>query len=323
MVELNRNEMIRTYDRKENVIMKFRPIFVDSDLQELTEHGTADFPMSMDEQQVSLEHCGQVLHWHYEIQIAVVTKGSILFKTSDSEFLVKCGQGIFFNSGCLHEAISTEDKNSVYVCVNFHPKLISGHSNSAIQRDYVDPLIFSTKMQVIPLCSADWHDEICQLVLEMARVNDAQQYGYEIELKILLCRIWINLLKNNRPLIEIKAAVTFSEKQRLKTLQNFIHKNYMERISLMDIADTVHISRGECCRIFARILHTTPFRYLINYRISQSLKLLSTTDLSILEISAQTGFGSSSYFTECFKKEMLCTPIEYRKQAKHTKKISG
>ncbi|MDD2351594.1 MAG: AraC family ligand binding domain-containing protein, partial [Synergistaceae bacterium] len=91
--------------------MKFRPIFVDSNLQELTEHGTADFPMSMDEQQVSLEHCGQVLHWHYEIQIAVVTKGSILFKTSDSEFLVRCGQGIFFNSGCLHEAISTEDQN--------------------------------------------------------------------------------------------------------------------------------------------------------------------------------------------------------------------
>ena len=239
--------------------MKFRPIFVDSNLQELTQHGTADFPMSMDEQQVSLENCGQVLHWHYEIQIAVVTKGSVLFKTSNSEFLIKSGQGIFLNSGCLHEAVPTEDENSVYVCVNFDPKLISGHSNSAIQRDYVDPLIFSAKMQVIPLYSADWHKEICQLVLDMARVNDTQLYGYEIELKVLLCRIWINLLKNNRQLIEIKAAVTFSEKQRLKTLQNFIHKNYMDRISLRDIADTVHISRGECCRILHAYCTQHPF----------------------------------------------------------------
>lgn len=303
--------------------MKFRPIFVDNTLQELTEHGTEDFPMSMDKQQVSLEHCGQVMHWHYEIQISVVIKGSVLFRTSNADFLIGCGQGIFFNTGCLHEAGATKDSDSVYVCVNFNPNLISGHSNSAIRRDYVDPLLFSNEMQVIPLYSEDWHREICQILMEMAGVNDSQSYGYEIELKVLLCRIWLLLLKNNRQLIEMSASVTFSDKQRMKALQNFIHKNYMERISLCEIADTVHISRGECCRIFSRILHTTPFRYIISYRISQSLKLLSTTDLSIVQISQQCGFGSSSYYTECFKKEMHCTPMEYKKQIARLDKIAA
>ena len=87
----------------------------------------------------------------------------------------------------------------------------------------------------------------------------------------------------------------------------------MERISLKDIADAAHISKGECCRIFKRIQHTTPFLYLISFRVAQSVKLLSTTDYSVAEIAQQVGFGSSSYYNECFKKEMGCTPSQYRK----------
>lgn len=294
--------------------MKYRPILVDDTLQELTQHGTEDFPVSMDEQPVWQEHCGYISHWHYEIQISLVTKGSVLFRTPSGEFLIKENQGIFFNSACLHEAIPTGDKDSVYICVNFRPQLIYGQSNSLIRRDYVDPVLFSPEMQVIPLIDAPWHKEICRLLRELGETDNAQQYGYEISLTILLLRIWKLIFENNRSIIEAKTSITFAEKQRIKALQHYIHKNYMEKITLADIADSAHICRGECCRIFKRILHITPICYLVNYRIKQSIKLLSTTDLNISEIAHQTGFGSSSYYSECFKKEMKCTPLEYRRQ---------
>ena len=56
--------------------MEFRPILTDSTLQELTEHGSEDFPMSMDEQLVSAKVAPIVLHWHYEIQVVLATKGT-------------------------------------------------------------------------------------------------------------------------------------------------------------------------------------------------------------------------------------------------------
>lgn len=299
--------------------MKFRPIIVDNKLQELTEHGTEEFPMSMDEQYVSYENCHEVLHWHYEIQIALVTKGSVLFRTPAGEFLIKTNQGIFFNSGCLHEAVPTDDTDSIYICINFHPSLVFGQNSSVIRRDYVDPVLFSSEMQVIPLVNETWHHEICEMLNKLAQINDAQQYGYEISIKILLCSIWLFIVENNRSLIEGTASITFLGKQRMRALLHFIHRNYMDAISLDDIADAAHISKGECCRLFKRIQHTTPFLYLISFRVAQSIKLLATTDYSIAEIAQQVGFGSSSYYNECFKKEMNCTPSQYRKNLHGTR----
>jgi AraC-like DNA-binding protein/mannose-6-phosphate isomerase-like protein (cupin superfamily) len=294
-------------------LMKFRPIIVDNKLQELTEHGTEGFPMSMDEQHVSYADCHEVLHWHYEIQIVLVTRGSVLFRTPEEEFLIREGQGIFFNSGCLHEAVPTEDEDSVYISVNFHPNLIFGQNSSVIRRDYVDPVLFSSELQVIPLASETWHLEICAMLRRLAQINDEQAYGYEIAIKAMLSSIWLLIVQNNRAVIEEDASVTFAGKQRMRTLLHFIHRNYMDRISLEDIANAAHISKGECCRMFQRIQHTTPFLYLISFRVAQSIKLLSTTDQSIADIAQQVGFGSSSYYNECFKKEMHCTPSQYRK----------
>ena len=293
--------------------MKFRPIIVDNQLQELTEHGSQEFPVSIDEQHVSYEDCHEVLHWHYEVQIVLVTKGSVLFRTPEEEFLIEEGAGVFFNSGCLHEAVPTDDTDSVYISVNFHPNLIFGQNNSVIRRDYVDPVLFSSEMQVITLDSEKWHFDICGMLRDLANINDEQAYGYEISIKAVLCSIWLLIVQNNRPLIEEDASVTFLGKQRMRALLHFIHRNYMDRIALDDIANAAHISKGECCRMFKRIQHTTPFLYLISFRVAQSIKLLSTTDYSIAEIAQQVGFGSSSYYNECFKKEMNCTPSQYRK----------
>lgn len=294
--------------------MKFRPIVVDSTQQELTEHGTEEFPVSMDEQQAQNTDCALIPHWHYELQISVVTKGSVLFRTPVGEYLLSKGEGIFINRGILHEIVPTEDRDSVYICVNFKPEIIYGQSNSMIRRDYVDPLIFNFNLQAIPLQTEAWQQQICQIVAELGRINNAQEYGYELEIKILLCKIWHLLLLNNREELEKSTVITFSDKQRMKALQTFIHKNYMEKLTLANIAKAARISRSECCRVFKRVLHVTPMLYLMRYRIAQSIKLLTCTELNISEIAQQVGFSSSSYYTECFKEEMHCTPMEYRKQ---------
>lgn len=294
--------------------MKFRPIVVDDSGQELTQHGTEEFPMSMDKQLVSHKNCQRIPHWHYEVQIGLVIQGSVWFNTSAGNFLVQKGEGIFINSGVTHEVEPTEAKDSIYICVNFHPNLIYGQSNNMIRRDYVDPLLFNADLQAFALKDTPWHQEICNLLQELGRINNAQEYGYEIMMKVILCRIWNLILVNNREKIEQKASISFSDKQRMKLLQNFIHQHYSDRLTLADIAAAGHISRGECCRIFHRVLKMSPMSYLMKHRIAQSIKLLTCTEMNITEISRQTGFSSSSYYTECFKAEMGMTPLKYRKQ---------
>lgn len=295
------------------IIMIFRPIYTDSTLQELTEHGKEDFPLSMDRQCVANEHCKYVLHWHYEVQIGVVTKGSVVFRSPEHECRILEGEGVFINSGCLHEAEPTDDSEGEYVCVNFDPKVISGYSSSLVRREYIDPLLLSDRLQIVFLKQEPWHKEICSALLEMARIMDEHSYGHELELKVIISKIWLIIVKNNEEILKDVSRISRADKQRMKTLLEYISENYTEKITLENIAESAHISKGECCRIFSRILRTTPFRYLTGYRISKSIKLLTTADMSISEIAQRTGFGNSSYFTVCFKKELGITPKEYRK----------
>lgn len=294
--------------------MIFRPIIVDDHQQELTQHGTADFPLSMDRQLVAHDGCKLIPHWHYEIQISLVTYGAVCFRTPAGDAVLHENEGIFINSAVLHEVLPTDDKESVYECVNFHPNLIYGAPDNMIRRDYVEPVLFSSDIPAIILRDEPWHREICKLLCELSAIDEAKEYGYELIMKSLLCRIWFLLISHHRADIEKQSAVTFSDRQRMKLLQTFIYKNYMERITLADIAEAGHISRGECCRFFQRILKMSPMTYLTDYRLSQSVKLLTCTNLSVAQIALQTGFSTSSYYTECFRKAMGVTPLKYRKQ---------
>ena len=55
-----------------------------------------------------------------------------------------------------------------------------------------------------------------------------------------------------------------------------------------------------------------PTEYLNRYRISKSLDLLRSTDLSVTEIALSAGFGSASYYAETFRQHLGKSPREFR-----------
>jgi AraC-like DNA-binding protein len=105
-----------------------------------------------------------------------------------------------------------------------------------------------------------------------------------------------------------------ADQYRITTLINYIQTHHQEKVTLADIAKSASISRGECCRFFQRMIHMTPFSYLNEYRIFQSVSVLVENNLSITEISEVVGFSSISFYTSTFKKQMKCSPREYRKR---------
>lgn len=79
------------------------------------------------------------------------------------------------------------------------------------------------------------------------------------------------------------------------------------------IADKVRISPFYLSKIFKKATIQTIPEYLLNIRLSVACNLLTDTNLPVSEIIKKIGFSSTSYFTVVFKKKMLCTPSEYRK----------
>ena len=105
------------------------------------------------------------------------------------------------------------------------------------------------------------------------------------------------------------------DESRTKAAITYIMEHYEEPITLQDIADSIHISKSECCRCFKRCLQLTPFDYLLKYRIYSAVDLLAqdSSTLSISDIALKVGFNSSSYFNKLFKKYIGYTPSAYKK----------
>ena len=57
-------------------------------------------------------------------------------------------------------------------------------------------------------------------------------------------------------------------------------------------------------------------RYILDKRMYMAKYLLSSTDLSVEQVSLDCGFSDSAYFCRLFKKETGFTPTQYRKAEK-------
>jgi transcriptional regulator GlxA family with amidase domain len=57
----------------------------------------------------------------------------------------------------------------------------------------------------------------------------------------------------------------------------------------------------------------SPLEYQIALRIRRAMNLLGSSELSVAQIAAETGFESHAYFSRFFRKETGISPIEYRR----------
>lgn len=99
----------------------------------------------------------------------------------------------------------------------------------------------------------------------------------------------------------------------VKTCINYINENYAKDISVVDIAEQCDISPFHLNKVFREIAGDTPLHYLIKRRITASLSMLYTTDLSIEEIAVACGFHNANYFAKVFRKYTGKSPTEFRK----------
>ena len=92
-----------------------------------------------------------------------------------------------------------------------------------------------------------------------------------------------------------------------------IRQKYSQIITIDDIISDIPVSKFHFIRVFKRIMGTTPYNYLTNYRINSAKFLLRTTDMSVSEIADKCGFSDTSNFIAQFKKYTSQSPLCYRR----------
>jgi AraC-like DNA-binding protein len=285
-----------------------------NNLQEITMHGNTSFPIGVYTTQLSKNVLGYVpLHWHDEIQFVLVVKGCVSFNVNQSTYYIEENNGIFINSSCLHTAKSFNSEDSEYICFDIDPNFLSPSSESIIYQKYVMPFLQSKSNSAIALStSIPWQNKVLECIDNLFKLYTKQEFGFELHMYSIILNVLYLMVSNTTDYITEVSTNAFAGDQRIKEMLSYIHENYKQKLTLEDVAKAANISRSECCRFFKQMTGSTPFEYLISYRINQSITLLKKTNLPVTEIAEEVGFGSVSYYIEKFRKHTNFTPKEFR-----------
>ncbi len=98
----------------------------------------------------------------------------------------------------------------------------------------------------------------------------------------------------------------------LTRVLDYIESSLEKAVTLQELAEVARMSRFYFARLFRNSTGQSPSRYLTERRIERARYLLTRSDLSLEEISRQTGFSSQSHLTALFRKLVGVTPGKYR-----------
>jgi transcriptional regulator GlxA family with amidase domain len=103
------------------------------------------------------------------------------------------------------------------------------------------------------------------------------------------------------------------QSMKLVSVVELMEANIKEPIGQLELASSVNLSRRQLQRLFQKYLMCTPSRYYLQLRLQRARELLLHTDLSLVEIAAQTGFVSSSHFSKSYKELYDYAPSRERR----------
>jgi AraC-like DNA-binding protein len=280
--------------------------------KELKQHGNEQFPFLVSYQKLSEYESGSFMwHWHPEIEITYVQKGTMCYKVNHMVYHLKEGDIVFNNSGALHSGTMENQKDCAYIPVTFDSRLIYGFFQSTVNSKYVDPVIQDSLLPAICIDQSEpWHKPFREYLLRIIDLDEKKPDFYELDITICLQSMWRLLLEHIT--YEPQASRENSlEYDRIKKILSYIEENYQNKITLNDIAGHIHLCESECTRLFKRHMNTTLFAFLQEYRIERSLEFLQD-DQPVSAVADKAGFSDPNYYSKVFAKIKGCSPREYR-----------
>lgn len=249
------------------------------------------------------------IHWKDSLEILFVLKGKIKIGIETEHYELWERQIEIVNPNEV-SWISSDDKDNLVLIIDIDPSFFKRYyddaedtffytdsSNKRVQedeeyyklREYISILLFEVVSKL-----DDYEDLTEETLLQMMYhlLNNFHYLFYEGE----------NLEEDELQL------------QRYHRIVKYLSNNYMNKVSLQDIADKEFLSSQYLSYKIKETFGLGFNEYLNQIRVEESTKLLLDSDLSISEISEEVGFSHVRYFNKHFKLHYNMTPLQYRKK---------
>lgn len=253
-------------------------------------------------------------HGHDDLEIGLLLKGSLTLFLEQDTCELKQGDIYLINRYQVHSFLNAGEQNLILafqIPTDFYRRL----------NQRLTYLRFESNV----IHSGHLHAHLSDLLLSCARLYFGSEEFRELECSSLLLHALYMLLENCPHTVtsEREYHIAQNDSLRINRIAEYIAEHHQEQISLEEIAEQEQITVCHASHFIRKMLGISFQEYLNNTRFDHALRLLSQTDLSLLDICMESGFSSSRYLNRMFEKNFGCSAKEYRKgkQDKNTQNM--
>ena len=209
---------------------------------------------------------------------------------------------LIINPNIVHTEVSDLDEPLEYIVLG-----IEGAAFSAQDTDHEEYSLHNYY---------EYKHEILFYLRAILRETNEQEVFKDLITSNLLNVLVMNIIRRSVVTLRLQESENKTNKDCI-FIENYLNAHYQENITLDKLADLTFINKFYLSHIFKQHSGYSPIDYVLNKRLIESEKLLTTTDLSISQIASIVGFSSSSYFSQYFKKQHRISPSKYRENQKN------
>lgn len=261
-------------------------------------------------------------------RIIVIEEGTGIIKTNEKKIIIHAPYIFLLND---EETIHMECLNEMKLhVVFFHPKILDNkfefsYIKQASRKDVTDPEVQNLYL-FNPFLVRDGslpnHYKLTNIMLHrflnlmdgmQDKLENQDTYFWICGGRSYLLEMLCYLSKFPLATVPIMEEVVDSKTDVLKEILLFIHTYYAEKITLKTLVEHFNINRTTINEIFKKNTGDSVIFYIIRLRIEASSLMLRDTGLPVNEIARRVGFEDMAHFNRTFKKQMNCSPGQYRK----------
>lgn len=256
--------------------------------------------------------------WHEQLEILYILNGKIRVDCGYRRYICEPGDIIIVNP-CETHMVYYHSGTPSYHCLMFDSKFYDSGMLDLCRLKYMMPMN-GRQLKFNNLIRNN--ARVSSILQEIIRECREQNYAYEVAAKghflCLLAELFrseLSAINQSENMIPIK-----SEHEMIASVFNYIAENYTKKITLDDLSSLCCVNSSHLCRVFKKITGKTVIEYVNEYRLSKVHLLLLTSDKSLSEIAAETGYSDMGYLSRRFKALHGFSPNKLREMASQYKK---
>lgn len=249
-------------------------------------------------------------HVHEFFEFVYVLKGHAKHHINNKDCDLSAGDYVVIDYNSSHSYYDSE--NFTIINCLFLPELIDEtFKNVSDFNDLTNRFLFKINRLKLTQNPANqiYHDtdgRVRKIFEDMLTEYEERQVGCLEILKCLLKELIMLTVRHNESVSSISP---FTE-----TIIAAVDERYNEHLTLGKICEEAHYSLPYTSGKFKAETGMTFTEYLQRKRIAESCRLLTESEMSIIDIAESVGYTNIKFFNKVFKETTKTTPREYRKQ---------